>query len=83
MQDVKALRESHICPDHLIMNMNETRIHFDMPKTHTIAKTGACEVRVRGAKDGQKRVTFVVMCSAAGQMLNPMVIFKRRTAHSL
>ena len=59
--------------------MDETPICFDMPRAQTIAKTGAREVRVRGTKGGKKRVTFVVMCSAAGQMLKPMVIFKGKT----
>ena len=31
----------------------------------------------------RKRLTFVVTCSAAGQMLKPMVIFKGKTARSL
>ena len=83
MQDVKALREIHQFPDNLIINMDETPIYFDMPKAHTIAKTGAREVRVRGTKGGKKRVTFVVTCSAAGQMLKPMVVFKGKTARSL
>ena len=79
MQDIKALRESHKFPDNLIINMNETPIFFDMQRAQTIAKTGVHEVRVRGTKGGKKRVvelTFVVTCSAAGQILKPLVIFK-------
>ena len=83
MQDVKTLRVTHKFPDNLILNMDETPIFFDMPKNCTIAKSGAREVRVRGTKRGKKRVTFIVTCSAAGQMLKPMVVFKGKTARSL
>ena len=83
MQDLKALRESHQFPDNLIINRDETPIFFDMPRTHTISKTGTWEVLVKGTKGGKRRVTFVVTCSAAGHMLKPMVIFKRKTARSL
>ena len=54
MQDVKALRECYKFPDHLIINMDETLIFFDMPRAQTIAKTGAREVRVRGTKGGKR-----------------------------
>ena len=53
-QDVKALRESHKFPEHLIINMDEAPIFFYMLRTQTIAKTGAREVRVRGTKGGKK-----------------------------
>ena len=53
-QDVKALRESHKFPEHLIINMDEAPIFFDMLRAQTIAKTGAREVRVRGTKGGKK-----------------------------
>ena len=82
MQNVKAPRGNHNIPD-LITNMDDTSIFFDMPGRHTIAKTGAREVRVRGTKGGKKRVTFVVTCSAAGHVLKPMVVFKGKAARSL
>ena len=81
MQDVKALRESHKFPEHLIINMDETPIFFDMPKAQTMAKTGAREVQVRGTKGGKKkRVIRVVTCSDTGQMLKPMSLNIRRKA---
>ena len=83
MQDLKALTENHQFPDNLIIGMDETPIYFDIPKTHTISKTGTREVQVRGTKGGKKRVTFVLTCSAIGQMLKPMAVFKGKTVHSL
>ena len=80
MQDVKALREGHKFPEHLIINMDETPIFFDMPKAQTMAKTGAREVQVIGTKGGEKRVTRVVTCSGAGQTLKPMSLNIRRKA---
>ncbi len=38
VQDIKALRESHKFPEHLIIKMDETPICFDIPRAQTIAK---------------------------------------------
>ena len=76
MDEVKTLRQHHNFPDDLIINMDETPIYFDMPRSSTVSKKGAREVLIRGTKGGKTRVTYVVSCTAAGQMLKPMVIFK-------
>ena len=79
MAEVKTLRERHNFPVTLIIKMDETPIYFDMPRSITVSKKDAKEVGIRGTKGGKKRVTYVVFCTAAGQMLKPMVIFKGTT----
>lgn len=44
MDEVKVLRQQHNFPDDLILNMNETPIYFDMPRSSTVTKKGAKEV---------------------------------------
>jgi hypothetical protein len=83
IDEVKTFREQHNFPDNLIINMDETPIFFDMPRSSTVTGKGAKEVRIRGTKGGKKRVTYVVSCSAAGEMLKPMVIFKGKTKQTL
>ena len=38
---------------------------------------------MRGTKGGKKRVAFVVTCSAAGQMLKPVIVLKGKMACSI
>ena len=83
LDEVKILRERHNFSDELIINMDETPVFFDMPRQHTIHTTGAKEVRVSGTKGGKRRITYVVSCTASGQMLKPMVIFKGKTKRSI
>ena len=76
MDDVNTLRERHNFPNDRIINMEKTPMYFDMPRSSTITRKGDTEVRIRGTIGGKKRVMYVISCSAAGQMLKPMVIFK-------
>ena len=64
MDEVKALRQRHHFPDDLILNMDETPIFFDMPRSSTVTKKGAKEIHIRGTKGGKKWVTYVVMFSS-------------------
>lgn len=79
MEEVKTLTERHNFPDDLIINMDESPIYFDIPRSSTVNKKSAREVRIRGTKGGKKLVTYVVSCTAAGQVLKPIVIFQGKT----
>ena len=83
MDEVKALRQCHNFPDDLILNMDETPIDFDVPRSSIVTKKGAREIRIQGTKGGKKRETYIVSCSAVGQILKRMVIFKGKTKRAL
>lgn len=71
------IKEHFIGPDEII-NMDEVPLTFDLPLTRTVNETGASSVLL---KTGHERTHFtcVLACTASGQKLPPMVIFKRIT----
>lgn len=79
-ENMKALREAHKFPDTHIINMDETPMYFDMPGNTTVNKKGHREVRIRSTGAEKRRVTVILACTAAGDMLPPMVIFKGKRA---
>lgn len=60
--------------------MDETPLYFDMPRSHTVHKRGHREVRVRSTGAEKRRLTVILACTAAGDMLPPMIIFKGKRA---
>ena len=79
MDEVKTMRQRQNYPDDFIINMDDTPIYFDMPRSSTVSKKGAREVHIQGTKGGKTWVTYVVSCTAAGQKLKSMVFFKGKT----
>ena len=55
MDEVKALLQCHNFPDDLILNMDETSIDFDMPRSSIVTKKDAREVCIRGTKERNRR----------------------------
>ena len=51
-----------------------------MPGSHTIHKKGCREVRIGSTGAEKRRLTVILACTAAGDMLPPMLIFRSRTA---
>ena len=51
-----------------------------MPGNTTVNKKGHREVRIRSMGAEKRRVTVILTCTAAGDMLPPMVIFKGKRA---
>ena len=72
-------RKQHNYPLHLIANMDETPLTFDMPPNRTINNTGEKTVKIRTTGNKKNRVTVVLACCGDGSKLKPMVIFKRKT----
>ena len=62
-----------------IINLDETPMSFDMPASRTVEVRGTKSVPIRTT--GHERMCFsvVLACTADGEKLNPMVIFKRMT----
>ena len=72
-------RKQHNNPLHLIANMDETPLTFDMPPNRTINKTGEKTVKIRTTGNENNRVTVVLACCGDRSKLKPVVIFKRKT----
>ena len=60
--------------------MDETPLYLDMPGSTTVNKKGCREVRVRSTGAEKRHLTVILACTAAGDMLPPMVIFKGKRA---
>lgn len=74
----KKIQENSIGPDDII-NMDEVPLTFDLPLTRTVNKTGASSVLLKTTGHERTHFTCVLACTASGQKLQPMVIFKRIT----
>ena len=70
----------HHFPETMMINMDETPLHFDMPGSRTVDKKGCREVHIRSTGAEKHRLTLILACTAAGDMLPPMVIFKGKRA---
>ena len=80
MKNIKDLREMHHFPDAMVINMDETPMYFDMPESHTVHKKGCREVHIRSTGAEKRRLTVILACTAADDMLLPMAIFKGKRA---
>ena len=72
-------RKEHNFPLHLIANMDETPLTFDMPPNRTVNNTGEKTIKIRTTGNEKNRVTVVLACCGDGSKLKPMLIFKRKT----
>ena len=70
-------RKENNYPLHLIANMDETPLTFDMPPNRTINSIGENTVKIRTTVNKKNRVTVVLACAGDGTKLKPM-IFKRK-----
>lgn len=72
-ESIRQVRANSDIPYHLIGNMDETPVFFDMVPPRTLEST----------KSKKKRVTAVLAFTATGSMLSPMIIFKGKKHHDL
>ena len=72
-------RKEHNFPLHLIANMDETPLTFDMPPNRTVNNTGEKTIKIRTTGNEKNRVTVALACCSDGLKLKPMLIFKRKT----
>jgi hypothetical protein len=59
-----------------IFNMDQTPLWFSYHRSKTLQKKGAKTVHVRKSTNDTCRATAALMCTAAGNFLRPMIIFK-------
>ena len=72
-------RKEHNYPLHVIANMDETPLTFDMPPNRTIHNTGEKTIEIRMTGNEKNRITVVLACAGDGSKLRPTAIFKRET----
>ncbi len=82
-RQVNHVRQSGNFPYELIGNMDETPVYMDMVPSKTVDVKGKKTVKIRTTKSEKCRVTAVLSCTAAGNMLPPMIIFKGTTHKSV
>ena len=78
-RQVKYIRENGDFPYELIGNMDETPIYMDMVPSKTVDVKGKKTIKVRTTKSEKNRATATLACTAAGNMLPPMIVFKGTT----
>ena len=78
-QYVIRQRQAHNYPLHLVGNMDEVPVQFDMPSNRTVNAVGDKTVKIRTTGNEKNRLTVVLACAGDGSKLKPMVIFKRKT----
>ena len=74
--DVHRLREEHDIPPELILNFDETAIFYDTMPFYTYEVIGTKHPHLKATKVQKKRLTAGLGVSAAGDKLNPMLIYK-------
>ena len=70
-----SLRGPHRDP-HFIWNMDQMPVYFLYHRSRTLAKRGIKTVHVRKSTSDTRRATCALTCTAAGQFLRPMLIYK-------
>ena len=60
-------------------NMDETPVYFDIVPGKTIECKGVKTVKVRTTGSEKRHITVVLGCTAMGDFLPPMIIFKGMT----
>ena len=78
-QDVYFVRSNGDFSYDMIANMDETPIFFDTVPSKTVDRKGKKSIKVRTTKSEKRRITAVLACTATGDMLAPMVVFKGTT----
>ena len=73
------LRKEYNYPLHVIGNMDETPVTFDMPPNRTINDKGEKTIKIRMTGNEKNHVTDVLACAGDGSKLRPMLIFERKT----
>ena len=70
-----CLRGPHRDP-HFIWKMDQTPVYFSYHRSRTLAKRGIKTVHLRKSTSDTRRATCALTCTAAGDFLCPMLIYK-------
>lgn len=75
---MKLKNEKNFKPSQLI-NMDEVPLTFDCPPSRTVTSTGENSVFISTTGHEKTSFTCVLSCTASGEKMTPMLIFKRKT----
>ena len=77
LQRLAVLISKFSIPDELIVNWDQTGVHFYPTTGRGRAVVGSKQVAMVGGED-KRQITVVLGCSAAGGMCKPQLVFKVR-----
>lgn len=80
--DIKASVEMDEVPDELIINWDQTGIHYVPVSSWTMEKEGSKRVEIAGIDD-KRQITAVFGCSVTGDFLPIQIIYKGKTKKCL
>ena len=78
-QFVIRQRRGHNYPLHLVANLDESTIQFDMLSNQTVTAIGTKTVKIRTTGKEKNCLTVILACAGDGSKLKSLVIFKRKT----
>jgi len=76
LKKIHQLRNEYNIPPELIINFDETAIYYDTIPSHCYFKVGVQHPNLKVSKVQKKRFTAGLGISAAGDKLNPILIFQ-------
>ena len=82
-RQVNHVRQNGDFPYELIGNMYETPVYMDMVPSKTVDVKRGKTMKIRTTKSEKSGVTAALPCTAAGNMLPPMSIFKGKIHKSI
>ena len=80
--DVKAIIEMEEIPSELVINWDQTGIHYVPVSSWTMAKEGSKRVEIAGIDD-KRQITAVFGGTMAGDFLPPQLIYQGKTSKCL
>ncbi len=80
--DIKAVIEIEEIPCELVINWDQTGIHYVPVSNWTMAKEGSKRVEIAGIDD-KRQITAVFAGTMAGEFLPPQLIYQGKTAKCL
>ncbi len=81
--EVQSIRSRTDIDYRLLGNMDETPVYFDIVPGKTLEVRGKKTVKVRTTGSEKRHITVVLACTACGDMMPPMIIFKGKTKRSI
>ena len=82
LYDAKALIELEDIPDSLVLNWDQTGIHYVPVSNWTMDEEGSKRVEIVGVND-KRQITAVLCVTKSGHYLPPQIIYAGKTARSL
>jgi len=82
LYDAKVLIELEEIPDSLVLNWDQTGIHYVPVSSWTMAEEGSKRVEIVGVDD-KRQITAVFCVTKSGHYLPPQIIYAGKTARSL